>query len=275
MAEPIAILDSVTYSPHGRSLSLTLEPGDRYAVVGDRQSGIEEFFASLSPGTRPHSGTITLNEQLVDCALGRADKASTPGKIAKKLFSQTSTRSAGVLGSLDLWSQRDVSISKLTPEARAATEVLPGLACSRGLVAIHGQLDRLDLRTQDEICEEMASPEHAQKAFLIRTASPFLVERIGRVIVMRGGGAVFVGTIEEMIRTLAPVSVTASTTDPSAVAAMAEPFCFSTKLDRGVVTMEAHDAQALAAKLLVEGYGSVSTITYRQPTVAEALLSLV
>ncbi|MES1228013.1 MAG: hypothetical protein ABUL72_05035, partial [Armatimonadota bacterium] len=99
--------------------------------------------------------------------------------------------------------------------------------------------------------------------------------KVGNVIVTRHKGAVFAGTVRELVQMARPTEVRVETVDNGAVTAMADAFALSIHAEKGSMTITTHDGQALAARLLTEGYGSVRSVVVRQPTVSEALLDLI
>jgi ABC-type uncharacterized transport system ATPase subunit len=114
----------------------------------------------------------------------------------------------------------------------------------------------------------------AGRGFFIATQRPDLVESFGQLVALRAGESVFAGSVRELIGRSRPSTVHVTTDQPSTVRTMVEPLSVSVKVAPGRLEITAHNAQALAARLLTQGYGDVDSIVIQEPTVADALIEL-
>lgn len=268
---PYLQFDGVLFGPSGKSLSLIVGPGDRYAAVGRSGQGIEDFVTVAAGKSGPHSGSVDRPVRAHLTTAIRLGIRATPASLAK---GDGTTRAAGVLSLLGLWESRSVPYPRLSTRMQAACRLVPALMATEGLWIIDSELDQVDLRVAMDVCAEWTEHAEQRKAYLVATSSPHIVEALGRVVVLRQRGAVFAGSVQELVQRGRPSQVTVESGDPGAVAAMANPFALSVEVEAGVMKITTHDGQALAARLLTEGYGSVRSVVVRQPDVAQALLEL-
>lgn len=268
---PYVRLQSVSVGPAGKTLTLGLGAGDRFAVIGRSGSGVSELLAVAAGKQAPFAGTAEFVGRPHLASSVRLGIRTTPASLAK---ADGTTRAAGVLSLLGLWDVRSTPCPRLPSSMQAACRLVPALMASEGLWVFDGELDQVDLRVATDVCAEMAEPSERNKAFLVGTNSPSVVEALGRVVVMRQQGAVFAGTVQELVQQCRPSEVTVEAGDPGAVTAMADPFALSVSVEGGTTRFVSHDGQALAARLLTEGYGSVRSVVVSQPNVAQALLEL-
>lgn len=264
-------LESVALAPHGKTVSLSLGPGDRLAVVGRAGSGIEEFVAVAAKKLAPPVGIATHHGKVTLASAVSMGARATPSSLAK---SDGTTRAAGVLGSLGLWDDRSTPCNRLGWRKIAACRLIAPLMARDGLWVIDGELDAVDPRVCHDFCAQMTEEAERRKAVVVATSSPTVVERVGSVLVLRNGGAVFAGPVDELVRASHPTEVVVETSNPGAVATMSDPFALRVEVGQGLTRITTHDGQSLAAKLVTEGYGSVRAVLVRQPDVFQSLLEL-
>lgn len=269
--EPYLRLNGVSLGPSGKALTLSLGPGDRYAVIGRSGSGVDELLAVAAGRLSPPIGSAEFSEKPSFTSAVKFGLRTSPRSLAK---GDGTTRAAGVLSLLGLWDVRSTPCPRLSARLQAACRLVPPLMATEGLWVVDGELDQVDLRVAIDVCAELTEPVERNKAYLVGTQSPTLVEALGRVIVVRQQGAVFAGTVQELVQQCRPTEVVVEGGDPGAVTAMADPFVLSLSVDGGVTRFVSHDGHALAARLLTEGYGSVRSVVVSQPNVTQALLEL-
>ncbi len=98
-----------------------------------------------------------------------------------------------------------------------------------------------------------------------------LGERAEFVLILKGGQVSFSGTPESLRRTGIETELEVATDNRPGARAIAEPFEVDIEETPEGLRMSAREGQALAAKLLLEGYGDVRYVIQRNPTFVEAL----
>lgn len=275
MPQPLASLDRVQLREQGKSLSLTILPGELIAVMGPTNSGKSDLLDFVSGERQPKSGTVDCNVPRVLCGDPAFPRRATPMSLAKAAADSPETqRMAVALTALGLAELRDTQVSRLTPSQMIATALIGALVPERGLVCIDGLLDLLDPWRRESVWRAIDDDLDLGKSFVIATNSPALAERCDQIVVVGGGNMVFAGTVAQLLADAGPTTFTVECDDQSAVAAMVEPFAINIKKSPGQVIFTSHCNQALAAHLLTYGYGAVKSVIATEPTVADALRSL-
>ncbi len=269
MTEPLLALDGLRLSPEGRQLSLELAPGDAYAVVGRRGAGVHAFLEAVADGR--HGSVVTAAK--VTVARPPTGRRTTPQSIAVGARGENDEAATQLLA-LGLWDERQTPTGQLGPSAAHALALLAAVNGDAHVLVLDHTLDALDPWALDGALGIIAAERGRGRAFLVATVRPSVVEALGAVIVMAAGSPVFAGSVEDLVRSAGPVELVVETDEAEAVRQMVEPFCLEARPAKGGLLLRAENGQALAARLLMEGYGSVKTVVLRAPTVAEALARL-
>ena len=271
----IGQLDDLALRPDGRGLSLELTPGDCFAVMGRGGSGKSLLLQTITGQSKPGRGSAKVLGAWVQAAPEDLPRRGTPLSLVRDFAKRNdSDRTVTVLNTLGLTEHRDVQLSKLTSSQMIAASLVGPLLGAQPLVVIDGELDMLDPLTLDAVLRLIDEDREAGRAFLVTTNRPDVAERLGNLIVMKSREVSFAGSLRELLEKTQPVELTIECDDSSTVHTMVEPFSVSVKASKGQVVVTAHDGQALAARLLTQGYGNIRTIVWREPTLAEALIGL-
>ncbi len=272
---PALTLDELVLEEGRRSLSLDLSLGDRLAVVGPSGSGKSHFVDCVAGRVKPFSGEIVRTGRVVEAWHGGHNRRATPLSLARSAQSGTDDgRCAEVLTALGLWDDRETPVAKLPVGLAVACDLLPCLLSPAATAIVDGHLDLLDPWTCEHAVLAMEEGAANGRCFVVVTNNLWIAERLGTLIVLRDSEACFAGSVGDLVRRGKPSEVTVTTTDPSTAQSMADPFLLSVHHGEDGLTMTTHDGQALAAKLLTEGYGSVRAVVVKEPSFAEALLEL-
>ncbi|MES1227111.1 MAG: hypothetical protein ABUL72_00480, partial [Armatimonadota bacterium] len=159
-SQPYLSLESVSFGASGKSLSLSVAAGDRYALFGRTGSGLEELVAVAVKKASPQLGKAIHHGKTSLVSTVTMVPRSTPASLAK---ADGTTRAAGVLGLLGLWEDRNTLCSKMGWRQIAACRLIGPLLASEGLWVIDGELDAVDLRVAEDFCAEIAEPRESGK----------------------------------------------------------------------------------------------------------------
>jgi ABC-type multidrug transport system ATPase subunit len=249
-----------------------VNPGQFVTVLGPAGAGKSRLLNTLSGRQRSATGVVTAPEGTRSVAPG---SLSGRQKVvsAKRNLSTAQTHLLAILG---LWEQRHRTIAELSPGQIAAAEIFATFATSEpiSLVLLDGQLDALDMPTRRRF--ELFLADLRGEGLIVVTATHDLglAERSDVIAVLDESHIKFVGSPADLIRRAGPAEITVETQEQLAVRALVEPFSISAeRLDSGW-KLRAEEGQAVAAKLLTEGYGDIKWIILKTPTLAEALEKL-
>lgn len=273
--KPRLVLDRLVLEEGRRSLSLEVLPGDRWAIVGPAGSGKTRLFDVLTGEAKPAAGSVLIDGEVAVAGPVAGGRRLTPERVARSVAGKDdSARIVQVLTALGLWDVMNEPLARLTSSQLVATEMISGLLSNAGLVLIDGQLDVLDPWVLESTMEALRLEADRGTAFMIATNQPELAERLGNLIVWRDSEARFAGTSRELVRNAKPVELLVETSDVTTVRTMVEPFCIEVRPTTGGLIITAPDGQALAARLLTHGYGSVKAVVVREVSFLEALLAV-
>lgn len=267
--------DGVSLLGKGRTLSVEILPGEKYAVMGQAAGGKTNLLDLFTGDLRPERGQVDCPAKVVRPNAGGYSRRATPATVAKaNTKANDSAQIVSILTALRLWDVRDATVSKLTPSHTVAVDLLPCFLQSADLVVIDGHLDLLDPWTIVDLLELVDQQCQEGRTFLIATGRPDIAEALGNLFVVKDNVPRFAGTCRELIEQTRPAELVVELEDESTVRTMVDPFTVSVKASRGRLDLTAHHGQTLAAHLLTLGYGNVKSVVLREPTLAEALLAL-
>lgn len=259
----------------GRTLSWELLAGDRYAVMGPGGAGKSRLLSLVAGEGRPVRGEVTVRGRVSSPLDGDYGRRATPFSVGKEAGKRSgSEKLVTVLDALALTDVRETPVAKLSPTQAVACDLLACFVDSSEVVVIDGHLDVLDPWILERVFGLIEAESAGGRAFLISTHRPDVAERLGGLIVMRGQEARFAGTVRGLVAQVRPAELTVELEDESSVRTMVEPFTVGVKASPGRLELTSHAGQALAARLLTHGYGSVRSVVVREATLAEALAAL-
>ncbi|MBS1709436.1 MAG: ATP-binding cassette domain-containing protein [Armatimonadetes bacterium] len=268
-------IDALVLAKGCRSLTLDLGPGDKLAVVGLSGSGKTQLAETVAGRAKPFSGEVVRRGAVVEAWHGGHNRRATPLSLAQKAQGgRDDGMCAQVLTALGLWDDREAAVANLPVGMMVACDLLPCLLAPADLAVIDGQLDLLDPWTLDRVLASVEELSGQGRSFVVVTNNLWLAERLGSLVVLRGCEAVYAGSVGDLVRRGRPSEVTVTTSDPSTAQSMADPFMLSIQKTADGLHLTAHDGQALAARLLTEGYGSVKAVVVKEPAFADVLLEL-
>lgn len=273
MAEHVRI-EHVSLQKAGATLSMSIEGGQLVCVVGPGASGKSRLLAVIGRDEKPARGTVMVSERLSFAGRPELSRRSRPQELARAATSNDANASAEVLSALRLWDCRNSPISQLSDSQEAAAELIHCLSATSGCAVIDGHLDRLDpwsyRSSQALIRQRLAEGV----SFVVSTNRPDVAESADLIVVLRENAIRFAGTISQLLSAAGQAELIVETANPRAVRSLTEPFKVSIREESGTLTISTSEQQELAAKLVLEGYGDVSTVVVRQRTINEALLGL-
>lgn len=172
-----------------------------------------------------------------------------------------------------LWEVRQTLLDKLSPGHRRACELLEPLAGKAQLLVFDGHLDGLDPWALPGTLALLRKRLAGGCGLIVSTCRPDIAQECDDIIVLRNLEMRYVGGKEELIRR-EPIEIIVETARAEAVEALVRPFVLSARKTDGGLWLKAEAGQELAAKLMLEGYGSVQATTVKVPSLIEILLRL-
>lgn len=276
MATPLAVLDRIQLRAKAKSLSIEIQSGEIIAIMGPAGGGKSHLLEVIAGAAKPADGKFTSEVPIHFCGDPIFPRRATPLSLARSAQStKDNQRTIIVLNALGLTDVREQPVVRLSQSQMIACTLIEGLIPESGITLIDGLLDLLDPWILDRTLRVMLDDLELGKSYLFATHQPPLAERADQLILVKEQSMVFAGSIPDLIARTKPAEFIIECDDNSTVAALVEPFAISIKKSPGRIVFTTHRGQSLAAKLLTHGYGPIRTITVNQPTLADALKTLV
>lgn len=270
MSEVLA-LEHVALGEGGATLTMSIRAGQSIVVLGPAGSGKTRLLQTMAGSERPGQGRVHIRGRV---HVASPDSLPRRGKVQSLTKAVDPDRATEALLATGLFEVRGHAVSELSFSRFAACEVLSALLSDAEVVMFDGQLDLLDPWTLGKVEALMRNLRLRGKTFVVASNRPDLASRSDALIVLREGHVRFAGTVEDLMRSGAIHTLHVETRDQVGVRALVEPFEVSIRKEGEAWRLEAREGQALAAHLLLEGYGDVRFVVVRPPTLEETLEKL-
>ncbi len=263
-------LDGLALRSDGPTLTLSVRAGEAVAILGPSRAGKTALLRACAGRERPARGRVTAVGEwsVAGEAIARRARVSTVAKATRH------PKANDLLVALGLAPVLDAAVADLGPAGRAAAALLPTLLSGAPLLAIDGELDRLDPWAHGAAWEALRVARGRGAAALVVTDRPETAAQCDAAVVLRDRTVRFAGSLDALRRLGPPHELTITTERGIGVRALVSPFEVSIEATPEGLRMEAREGQELAARLLTEGYGDVRYLVSRAPTVEEGLQGL-
>lgn len=234
-------------------------PGERVAVLGRSGSGRTTLLDAVSPSLRAGFGPKDGRRTLLDFAPKGAGGAS---------------RWTEVVGAAGLWERRAEPIAALSPGERAAAALAVGLLAAdrspEAVLVADGLFDATDHRRRGDLFTASEG-----RTLLIATHDLDLAARCERAAIVREGVVVTIAAPEAIRSGSPPARFEVETGAPGATRELVGDFAVDVEEFAGGLRFRARDGQAVAARLLAAGYGTVRSFVVAEPSFADAVSRLI
>lgn len=255
---PIADLKDFCLRKGARPITFQASPGEAWAVIGPANAGKSAFVAKLATGR-------TTREP---------GRRSTPQSIATEASGRNATRATEALNACGLWDVRKQLVSKLGAGHLAAVRLIEPLSTPHSLIALDGELDALDPWVLPH-CLDLLRHRAGQGAAIVGvTARCDIAESFGHLIVLSGGNATYMGTVEHLLTRLEPTELEIRAENCELALQVAKPFGLRIIESGESLRFEAENGHETAAKLLLAGYGNIRSVIVRRKRLEDALANL-
>lgn len=274
MSELVA-LDGLGLLPQGPTLTLGLSPGQSMCIVGPAASGKTRLLRCIQGKERPAQGLASVVDRWTEASREGFGRRATPQTLARKWAEKRAGDASSALSATNLWEARAVPLDELSEAQLAACQLLRPLAASDRVMFIDGQLDLVDAWTRTSFLSGLKHKLLQGGVAVVVTNRLELAAEFDVVVVMRDCRPLFAGSVEELLRECGESEMFVETRAQPGVRALIEPFEISVKSTAEGLQLKATEGQAIAARLLAEGFGDVRMVVVRQPTIEEAVRRIV
>jgi ABC-type multidrug transport system ATPase subunit len=267
----LVLRDFALRADDGR-ITMVLNPGQQLCILGPAAAG-KSRLASLIAG-QTASGPVGQVSGPDRVAYAEPGGLSGRMRLSAGRGGSLSVEATDLLSRLGLWEARSRPVSELTAGQAAAAEIYFALTVGAPMVILDGQLDHLDAVTREYVESYLESKRTEGLLVAIVTHDLELADRADAIIVLKDQFIRYAGPPEGLVGRAGPTEITVETTDQTAVRALVEPFSISAQATETGWRFTAHEGQAVAARLLRDGYGDVKWVTMRTPRLRDALRDL-
>lgn len=266
----LVVLEGFSLLPQGATLSMSLSAGQSLCLVGPAASGKSRFIRGLQGKERAAQGRIELQGRWVEASREGFWRRATPTTLARKWAGRKAGDASQAISALGLWSRRGRSLDSLSATETIACELLAPLASSDPILFVDGHLDALDAWVLESA---WAGLKHRCESgvLIVATNRLDLCHRFDLIVVLKECRVAFAGTVEELLREADPTELVVESRSQTGVRALVEPFQVSISAEPDGLHLQATEGQAIAAKLLMEGYGDVRAIVAKPPSIEDAV----
>ena len=267
--------DHVSLTKKGPTLALDVPPGSTLAIMGPPGAGKTTLLDAIIGSGGVPRGDISRPEPAISIGSIEWSRRESPMSAARDILGKNAAQKAtDVLSALGLWDVRQKPFQALGPTHQAAAMFVPAILREPNLLCSDHDLDHLDWQTLQNLWQVLIGLRQKGLILAYTTHRPDLGEWADFILILKGEQVVFSGTPDSLRRTAADTILEIATDNRPGVRAIADPFEVAIEDTADGLRMKAKEGQALAAKLLLEGYGDVKFIVQRPPTFAEAYMHL-
>jgi ABC-type multidrug transport system ATPase subunit len=268
------LFDGFGLQAQGPTLTHGVRPGELITITGLPASGKTRLLRMIAGHEKPGQGHLVTNGTIHLASGTNFGRRTTPLSIVKPGRGALSDSAAQALVATNLWELRNKPIPHLTDTYRNLAELLPTIAGEDQICLLDGQLDVLDPYTLQQVWTMLEQRLRIGTTIVVVTSRPDIIAKSNWLFVLKEHQMQFAGSPEDLLQRNTPSEIEVITRRQEGVRALVEPFHVTiTETENGLL-MQASEGQALAAKLLLEGYGDVQMVLLKQPTLEEAIQSL-
>jgi ABC-2 type transport system ATP-binding protein len=263
-------LDGFGLLPQGRTVTLNLQGGQALAIVGPPASGKSRFLRSVIGRDRASQGTALVNGGFAWTEGVAVSRRQTPQSLARRVSGPKKNLAASALGACGLWDLRNTPLSAFSPSQLRLCQLMTTLATPSSLLIVDGDLDAVDPWHYPAVWSAFRERMADGSALVVVTHRADRLPEFNWILGLKNNEIRFAGSPLEL-RNEVPSEIEVVTQNQSGVRALVEPFHVRIQETEEGVILQAAEGQAVAAKLLLEGYGNVSMQILRTPSLDEAL----
>ena len=266
----LVLRDFALWAEDGRT-TMVVNPGQLLCILGPAAAGKSRLAGILAGQSAAAVGEVSGPER---ASLAEPGGLSGRTRLSSGRNGSLSVEATELLGRLGLWDVRSRQVSELSAGQSAAAEIFVALTAGAPMVILDGQLDQLDSVTRESVEAYLEEKRAEGLMVVLVTHDVEIAERADAIIVLQDRFIRFAGPPEGLTQKAGPTEITVETTDQRAVRALVEPFSISAQATDSGWRFTADEGQAVAARLLRDGYGDVKWVTMRSPRLRDALRML-
>lgn len=270
-------LDGLAIEPGSRLLSWSIEAGSFVGVVGAGGVGVEKWIRVLSGQSSDFAaGSVECAEAVtVWEGPSRLRARQTPSSLGQLNSQQGGLdRLSEALVATGLWDHRRTPVSELSSYQRSMASLIPVLTSRAELLVFPYAFESVDAWHQDPVRRLLQQRMEEGATILFASHRCDWLDRATHLLVVQGGQFLYHGSPDELKQSFKKQMFRVETHLSEAAMALISPLKVSIHETSNGFEMWCEGGAAEAAKLLLQGYGSVSSVFVPSLSLEEALASL-
>ncbi len=258
----------------GQTASFALQQGESLIVLGPAASGKSRLLNVCVGTETPVRGTLRVSGDVSLASLpgGRRLRPQSIAQLAKG--ASMATRASEALSATHLWDFRQSLLVDLSPSQLAACELLVPLASSAQVLVIDGLMDQLDPWVMVDILSLLRRRMADGACVVLATNRLELIPEFDHAVLLKASQIRYSGRVWNLTKA-ATETIVVETANQAAVKAVGPTFEVSAEETEDGLILRAGDGQALAARLLLEGYGDIKSVLVKKSHPAEEIMRLI
>ena len=266
--------EGVTLKAEGSALDLCLQSGQSACLMGPAGAGKSRLLRVLSGEERSVSGLVKHGGALATTSSAAIPKRATPNTLTRQAALQQPSRAAEALHALKLWEVRNTPCSSLSQASVAAVRAAGTLASQARVLVFDLHLDGLDPWALKGSLALLRARLGSGSAVLAATHRADVAAHFDLVIVIRSEEVRFVGPPQELALRAGPFTSALTYRNGRSARQITPELQLDIEGEGESVRIAPGPGHETAVKLLLAGYGDVSAMISRPPTLEEGLESL-
>lgn len=252
-------------------MRFTVERGELVALFGPSGAGKSLLLALISGDVALEGGRLEVTDfaAMPDLPEGRALRSATPLSFLKR-HAPSLTRAVYMLELLGLGERMETPLTELSDGQRHMLRVGGALVQQAPLYLLDDPFDCADFERRRRLWNELDDRCRFGAAVLFTTRDPAIAERADRVLMLDEGRLIADDSPERLIAEQEATEIEIEARDPEPVLeGLAAVEVRIEQLPDGY-RLRLHASDALALRLLQEGYGNIRAIYVRPPNLEDA-----
>lgn len=252
-------------------MHFTLQRGELVAVFGPSGAGKSLLLALIAGDVLLTGGRLEVADfaTMPDLPEGRALRTATPASFLKR-YAPSWTRAVYMLEVMGLGERMESPLPELSEGQRHLLRVGCALAQQAPLYLLDDPFDRADFERRRRLWNELDDRCRFGAAVLFTTRDPAVAERADRVLMLDEGRLIADDPPERLLADQEATEIEIEARDPEPILQGLNGIELRIEALPSGYRLRLHADDALALRLLQEGYGNITAVYVRPPTLEDA-----
>ncbi|MCS7300070.1 MAG: ATP-binding cassette domain-containing protein [Fimbriimonadales bacterium] len=252
-------------------MRFAIERGELVAIFGPSGSGKSLLLALIAGEVALEGGRLEVADlaTMPELPEGRALRAATPANFLKR-YAAAFSRAVYLLELLGLGERMETPLTELSEGQRHMLRVGGALAQHAPLYLLDDPFEYADFERRRRLWHELDDRCRFGAAVLFTTRDPAIAARADRVLMLDDGRLIADNAPERLLAELDTTEIELEARDPEPILDGLQGVELRIEQLPDGYRLRLHADDALALRLLQEGYGNIRAVYVRPPTLEDA-----